>query len=341
MYKKNNLYCFLLGVLATFLLGGCSADDVAGLPDEDIVPVRFEINRDGTYTRAPGDAALSVNRILILPFKKTDEIGANDPTNFQPDFSAAKQIDVNSFPAVATMLNLSAASTYQIMVIGYNRNDYDFANQGSSSRRFSMGSMATPTTLANMYLQPMDVTAVPEFFSCMGVGYQQSTLVGNYFKPGDINNVRGTLKRIVSGFTLTVHNVPSFVSSMTLVAEQLVTATKALDGSPLLWQSQGDGGVRVLGTQTPILGKVTISRYMLSAPDAQKSLFYLDVSLYGLPVERYTVKVPDTPNVSSGNRIIFLPNHWVQLSGDYNTLNIGFTLTDNVNLDDPAWDGLQ
>lgn len=81
-------------------------------------------------SRAPGDAALSVNRILILPFRKTDEASSNDAANFIPEYSAARQLDVNSFPAVVTMLTLSAASTYQLLVIGYNRSDYDFTGGG-------------------------------------------------------------------------------------------------------------------------------------------------------------------------------------------------------------------
>ena len=118
MRKTGYITILLTGFLATLLLGSCSTDDVAELPLEEGVQVRFEIKRDGIMSRAPGDAALSVNRILILPFRKTDEASSNDAANFIPEYSAARQLDVNSFPAVVTMLTLSAASTYQLLVIG-------------------------------------------------------------------------------------------------------------------------------------------------------------------------------------------------------------------------------
>lgn len=64
------------------------------------------------------------------------------------------------------MLTLSAASTYQLLVIGYNRSDYDFASGGGATKRFNIGSTGNPATLANLYLQPVNPAVVPEFFSC-------------------------------------------------------------------------------------------------------------------------------------------------------------------------------
>ena len=340
MRKAGYITILLTGFLATLLLGSCSTDDVAELPLEEGVPVRFEIKRDGVMSRAPGDAALSVNRILILPFRKTDEALPNDAANFVPEYSAARQLDVNSFPAVVTMLNLSASSTYQLLVIGYNRSDYDFASGGGVTKRFNIGSTGNPATLANLYLQPVNPTVVPEFFSCFGSGYQGTTLVGPLFKPSQINYVTGTLKRLVSRLTLEVTDIPAYVNSMTLIAEQLVTATRATDGTALAWQTVGDSGIKTLATQAPVSGKVSFNQFLLAIPDSRKTLFYLDVS-YGIFTERYTVKLPDTPGVVSGNRIIFTPNHWVKVTGNYANINIGFTLAGNINLDDNAWDGLQ
>lgn len=340
MDKCRHTYKFWAFVLISFFIGGCTVDDTAGDNPADITEVKLSIDGDMAFTRAPGDAALSVNRILIVPFRKTNESLTDDPVNYVPEYNAARQIDVNSFPAVATMLNLSAASTYQIMIVGYNRNDYDFANQNSASRTFSLGSVATPATLANVYLQPVKPTVVPEFFTCIGNGYMKGTLVGTRFKPGQVNNVQATLKRIVSGFTLDVSNIPGFVTSVSLVAEKLVTATRSTDGTPLLWQVVGDGGLKTFGSMAPVASKVHFNYYLLATLDAQKTLFYLDVS-YGVFQERYTMKVADIPNVSLGNRITFTPNHWVKVTGDYANINLGFTITDNINLDDNAWDGIQ
>ena len=73
----------------------------------------------------------------------------------------------------------------------------------------------------------------------------------------------------------------------------------------------------------------------------RNTLLYLDVA-YGTGFkERYTVKIPDQTGVVSGNRITFDSNHWVKITGDYSSINLGFTLSGNINLDDNAWDGIQ
>ena len=342
MYNVNRTLCFLTVLLGILFLGGCSADeDLPVVPTENTVPVRFEIKSENlAFTRAPGDATLSVNRILILPFVKSNESLDNSAGNFTPVYSAAKQLNVPSFPTVATMLKLVATSTYQIAIIGYNQNDYDFANQSNPLRHFDIGSVTTPTTLANMYLQPVSPVSVPEFFSCLGNAYSGGVLQGTAFKPGQINYVQGNLARMVSGLSLDVTGIPGYVSSVTLVAERLVTASKATDGTPLLGQTAGDTGLKVFETQVPVSGNVSFKKFLLPTLDARNTLLYLDVK-YGIFTDRYTVKVPDMAGVSATNRITFTPNHWVKISGTYDLINIGFTISGNINLDDGAWDGLQ
>lgn len=342
MYNVNRTLCFLTVLLGTLFLGGCSADeDLPEVPAENTVPVRFEIKSENlAFTRAPGDATLSVNRILILPFVKTNESLSNSAGNFTPVYSAARQLNVPSFPAVATMLNLLPASTYQIAVIGYNQSDYDFTNQLSPSKRFDIGSVNTPTTLANLYLKPVSPVIVPEFFSCLGNAYSGSVLQGTAFKPGQINYVTGNLKRIVSGLSLSLTGIPGYVSSVTLVAERLATASKATDGTPLSGQTAGDGGLKTFETQVPVAGAVNFRKFVLPTLESRNTLFYLDIK-YGTVTERYTVKVSDMEGVSDNNRIIFTPNHWVKITGTYAAINLGFTISDNINLDDGVWDGLQ
>lgn len=339
MDSIKHIYGLINAILVAILLSACSQDEAIGVVPTDTIPVELNISYNEVFTRAPGDAALSVNRILIIPFRKTDEGLADDAVNFVPVYSSAKQIDIASFPTVATMLALSSASTYRIMIIGYNRNDYDFADPNKTSRRFSIGSATTPITLANFHLQPMDATKVPEFFTCIGEGYMKTQLIGSSFKPEQINNIKGTLKRIVSGFTLEISNIPDFVTSISLSAEQLVTATRATDGVPTLWQIPGDANVKTFGSRTPLAGKVNFNQYILSTLDARKTLFYLDVT-YGTFTEQYTMKIADETNVISGNRIILTPNHWVKITGNYSLINLGFILTGNINLDDDAWDGI-
>ncbi len=324
------------------VLGGCSTEDNRDLfPIESSIPVHLTITGINCYSRAPGDAAMSVNRILIIPFRKMNENLSNDPVNFIPEYNSARQLNVGTFPAVTTMLNLPLSSTYQLAIIGYNQNDYDFMNQNDALRKFSITSTSTPATLTNVCLQPSNAAIVPEFFSCLGIGYLKSTMVGPSFKPSQINNVKGTLVRLVSGLSLQINNIPSYVKSITLVAERLVTGIRASDAAPLTWQTAGDGSLKTLGTRAPVSGTVNFNLFMLPTTAARSTLLYLDVAYGNGFTERYTVKVPDSSGVVSGNRIIFNSNHWVKITGDYSSVNLGFTLTCNINLDDNAWDGIQ
>lgn len=343
MYNVNHTLCFLTVLLGTLFLGGCSADEeLPAVPSEGTVPVRFEITSENlAFTRVPGDATLSANRLLMLPFVKTDENQGNSPSNFTPVYSAAKQLNANTFPVVGTMLNLNAASTYQIVIIGYNQNDYDFTNPASPSRRFDIGSATEPITLDNLYLKPVSPVSVPEFFTCIGNAYSASgVLQGAAFKPGQTKYVTGSLTRIVSGLTLNMTGIPGYITSITLVAERLATASKPTDGTPLSWQTAGDAGLKVFETQVPVAGSVSFNKLVLPTMDAQNTLLYLDVT-YGMFTDRYTVKVPDQAGVSAANRLTFNPNHQLNITGTYSSINLGFTLSETINLDDDAWDGLQ
>lgn len=341
MRRTNRNISFLAALLAMMWLGGCSTDDIPDENSDDKVSVPLTLTKESLdITRAPGDVNLSVNRVLILPFKKTNESLTNDPVNFAPDYSAAKQVDVNGFPLLTPLMQLTAGSTYQIMAIGYNRNDYDFANPANAGRRFDIGLAGMPLTLADMNLKLTSAPNVPEFYSIMGSGYKNGILVGQTFKPGDINNVKGLLSRKSSGLTLDITAIPAFVKSISLSAEQLVTAIAAVDGTPVQWQTAGDAGVKLLGTLTPVAGRTTFNLFMLPTLDARKTLLYLDVA-YGSTSERYTVKIVDNTGVVSGNRVTFTPNHWVRITGTYANINLGFVLSDDINLDDNSWDGIQ
>lgn len=329
-----------LGILFILSMGSCSEEESLPEPTSQTVSVVLDLKGDlQTITKAPGDAALSVNRVLILPFRKINEALTNDPANFSPDYSAAEQIDVTAFPVNAARLNLSASSTYQIIIIGYNQTDYDFTNPNNITRRFSIGP-ANGATLANFYLQAVNPTIVPEFFVCSGLGYMNGSPVGTAFMPGQVDRIIGNLTRLVSGLSLDITAIPSVVSSISLVAEQLVIASQALNGMPSLWQTAGDSGPKTLGVQSPVAGRIIFNLFLLPTWDSRNSLFYLDITQTNGTV-RYPVKLADTPGLSVANRISLLPNHWLIMTGNYLNLSNGFILVNNINLDDPAWDGLQ
>ena len=52
------------------------------------------------------------------------------------------------------------------------------------------------------------------------------------------------------------------------------------------------------------------------------------------------MQITNEPNVVSGNRITFSPNHWVKITGNFTNSGLVFILSGTINLDDNAWDGI-
>ncbi len=341
MKREGCILSFFWSFLAVLIFGRCTADEIAvESPREKDSEIPLSIQIGQPQTRVPGDTLFSVNRLLLLPFRQSNPGAGEAPSNYVPLYDKVKQVDASFFPVTTQTLALPSADRYQLLVIGYNRTDYDFTYPTNAFRRFSIGSTSSSPTLDNVYLQPVDPTDVPEFFVCIAEGYKNTTYIGPRFSPPQINHMTGTLKRIVGGFTLQISGIPSSVGSISLTAEQLVTAIRASDGTPLTWQTPGDSGKKLFGNQAPSSGRVTFNTYLLATPGDRKTLFYLDVAT-GASTERFTMKVTDTPEVASANRIIFSPNHWVNITGNYTDIKPGFFISGSINLDDNAWDGLQ
>lgn len=327
--------------MSNILLQACSKEEIK-IQNKNEVAVPFEINNspESLFSILFESNSYTVNRILLLPFRKSNEAVTNEDINFIPDFSEAKQFDINSFPAYATMLNLTAGYSYKVMVIGYNRNDYNFANPATTGTRFAINSISSPTQLDNIQLSLASPVSTPEFFVCTCDASVNNVSLGNIFIPQQNLKLSGSLKRIVSGLSLEIINIPDFVDSISLVAEQLVTAVKVKDATATVWQTAGDTGNKILGIQTPSDNKVSFGINLLPSFDAHKAKLFLDIH-YGQFTDRYTVKVNDVAGVSSSNSIIFLPNQVVNITGDYSNIDIGFTISGSINLDDDSWDGLQ
>lgn len=332
---------YAIAVLVSLLAVSCnSADDDGGIPG-GMVPVDVQVSLDDADTKAfsnPGGH--QVNRVLFLPFKKTDESLTDDDSNFVPVYSFAVQKDITGFPLTDVMLNMLSGSTHKVMVIGYNSSDFDFNNRSNPANRFDIGSAGPSVTLANFHLYPKSPVLVPEFFVCMATAYDGATPKGDAFKPESAYTVSGTLQRLVSGVSVKVTDVPSFVKSITLSAENLVKASFARNGVVSLYQTTGDGGTRIINKKSPDAnGTVEFDQLLLPTFYDHRTGFFLDVEL-GSTTERYVVKVPDT-SVSTNNKLILNPNEALNISGSYSTINLGFTLGFLINLDDDNWDGIQ
>lgn len=343
MYKRcfYPILFYLLGITGCLSFSGCSDEAKMESADSHIT-IPFEVNagQRSLLTSSFEDNSHSVNRILILPFRKTSEGATDDDANFVPEYTAARQMDVRTFPAWASLLELSPAYSWKVVIIGYNSSDYDFAFPSQAGTRFAINSAVLPATLANLQLYPASPAATPEFFSCVCNAYIGTTSAGSVFKPQQGMRLEGNLTRLVSGLSLELTNVPAFVDSISLVAEQLVTSIRTTDGTPMQWQTAGDSGPKQLANQAPVQGGADFNVLLLPTTSVHNTQLFLDIHYAGL-TERYTVKVNDVPGVSLSNKITFASNQVVHISGSYASINIGFVITGNINLDDDAWDGIQ
>ncbi len=348
-HMANHLFRSLAWLLAAGALAACSKENPVHEAASTQVSVQVGLNPG---TRAMGDATSSVDRILILPFRKTSEAAPETASSYVPSYATAKELNINTFPArmLITNLNMTVGVTHRIVVVGYNSGDYTFnaSSPENVAGRFSIGSASAPTTLANFHLRTVSPASVPEFFACVCEGFDGiPASIGKSFLPEEVHSVQGTLTRLASGVSVTVSDIPAFVTSVSLAAEQLVAATRPVifasgdtEALPTVWQTPGDGGPRTLATAVPAGGTVVLEAFLLPTLDTRNTLLYLDIGL-GSTSQRYTIQIPDLAGVSASNRITFAPNAVVRITGSYDNIDVGFTLANDIDLDDNAWDGLQ
>lgn len=337
---RNRILHIILSYLIVTLFTGCTRTE-SPEDSEITLPVDLSINQKIT-TRALGDPTHSVNRILVLPFQKINpSFPDNNLNNFTPLYNFARQWDIATFPSGNLTLKLPKDFTYQVMVIGYNSGDFDFNNQASINNKFTIGSATTPTRLDNFHLYPKQPNVIPEFFTTFCTATNNGTSLGTTFTPSSNTNISltGQLKRLVSGLTVQITGIPGYVKSLSLSAERMVKATRVSDTIPSLIQTTGDGESRLIQKLVPSNNKVLFSNLLLPTKSNYNTKLYLNVN-YGSTTETYMIKVADSA-ISNGNSISLNPNHVVKIEGSYNKINLGFTLSYTINLDDNKWDGLQ
>lgn len=340
--KSGIQYIASLGLSFLFLFA-CSKPEVPEQPDSDLARVNVSVSKALDFSALPETKApvASVNRILVLPFQKLNtSLPDNNASNFIPAWNFAHQWDVNSFPTQSLTLGLPKSFTYKVLVIGYKQSDYDYFNQGAVSNLVELATQPAPTTLANFQLAPKSAWVVPEFYACFLTASQNGTPIGTVFTPGDNTSISlsGQLKRFVSGLSVSVTDIPGYVKSMTLVAEKMVKAVRVNDTIASAVQVSGDNENRVIQKLVPSAGTVNFDVFLLPTLNTNMSKYSLIVE-YDSTTETYQIQVPDS-EVSQGNSIILLANGRVAISGSYTRINIGFEISRTIDLDDPAWDGI-
>lgn len=334
----------LLLSLAATLFYGCSENGFKPEPTGELATLSLTLS-GSNLTRVSSDIGTNlhnVNRILVLPFQQTNAaLPDNDARKYIPDWGFARQYDIDAFPADSIELKLPESFTYQIVIIGYNRNDYDHQNPTASTNRVVLTDQPASVTLANFRLSPKSPNNVPEFFTCLCSATSGGSNIGSVFTPSRQNQISlsGNLKRIVSGLGVYLEEIPSYVRSITLKAGKMVKAIQINDTLASSVQTNGDNESRIIQALTPANQQVKFNEFLLPTLNTNKTLYYLDVD-YGTGIKTYTINVPDS-DISVSNQIILLPNDVVIIKGKFSDTHIGFTINRNINLDDDQWDGLQ
>ncbi len=284
--------------------------------------------------------SLTVKRIIVIPFVKRDESLSDDNENFVPDLNLMKQRDIVDFPVRDIVLYLEARRTYKLLVVGCKRRDYDLAFRGTAMNRFEMGTFDVTATLANFDLHPKTANQTPEFYTCVCRVDGTET---EAFLPDKTELLTGELTRIVSGLSVTITDIPTYVESISLIAENLTISSTAVTGSVVLFQDTGRNEDSLLATQVPTEeGTIEFNVYLLPMMPSHDTEFYLEVTQRNAgAVESHTIITDDMPGVVMNNRFMLWPNRALNLTGNFTKLNVGFQVnTSGINLDDPAWDGI-
>ncbi len=354
----NKIICYsyirlfgLLCCLYTLVLTGCSKDEdygKTGTQTAQKVSIPIEINSSQlSLLRSIEEQPYTIDRALILSYKKTDESMTNDDINFELDISllAAAQVNLDGLVTHKAMLEFISGSTYKVLVLGFNQNDGGIE---SATPKFNIGGAGNSTFATEEILLQKSPADVPELFTgvCQSyITYNEISPTGEYFKPEEITILKATITRLVSGLNLEITNIPDSISSISLVAETLVERIHPISyvaSSAYRWSPDNDNDDKTtFSTQVPVNGSVSFNHFLFPTFDTNKTKLYLDVQSTN-QTKRFLVKVNDVPGVSSDNSIIFTPNDVVKISGDYSKIDFGFIIElATINLDDNDWDGLE
>ncbi len=336
MKRLSNIFC----PLVLCLLASCVKTErlAPEQPQEQLVAVNLDLSAGGSLaaTRAFSDTGTSrVDRVLILPFAKTNEALPDDDANFVLDYSLIRQIDLaDPLPnegKLAVSLFLQPDVSYKIAALGFGQQDFDYADLTNPNATLLMVVMkGVEMKLSDFMIQTFSMAHRPELFGCMcHEGGDENDTV---FNASGSTALAGTLTRMVGGFSVRITDIPDYVTSISLIPKDL-TVTVNLYGVPAYTLGEPYYGLTLETLEPDASGTVEFEEFLFAAFDPMS--FRLDVML-GTSIESYTV----TTN-SGVTTFPIAPNQAINLSGSYaEAINFGFTAANTINLDDDAWDGL-
>ncbi len=295
--------------------------------DEGLVAVELSLDAVELTRAFSNGQPVDIDRVLLLPFVKEGSAGTD--ADFRFDQNLAIQVDVASFPTPEIIMHLSGGNPYKIVALGYKSADYDWSTK---SGKFAIGGYSLEDT--GFWIP--DATQAPVvYMDVCSVNSAEEFVAANALQ------IEGTLMRMVAGVSLSLTAIPDFVTGIDLVATGDLTTSIMLTGTPAGTQSPGDDLSRTLATLSPVrgaspdTGTVDFNGYIL--PSSANLGYQLVVHLGISSTQTYTVM--------AGGATTFpvLANQASNLSGDYTTaINFGFVMGTGgaINLDDPAWDGI-
>ncbi len=335
----KSIFTSLLLSAAVLLLAGCSRERLDGLAGGRVdVSVAFDGN--GLPLTKAFTGTHDVDRVLLIPFAKIDRSGADTYDNFTPESDWIRQVDVNDFP-VAASLSLIPGMEYIVLAIGYNHTGLDYDTQGLTGTGFGMAFAGDTALLSDMVIGiPSPYTypfAAPELFRCFCTPASGEQV----FTASDTVSLTGDLTRMVSGLSLQISNIPDDVTSIDLRAEMLTYSITATSLLPMLYDTSPETDNNLIGSQTPVSGAAAFDTMLFPTAQVYSTKLHVDIIKNG-NTERHEIKVNDLEGVSSDSAITLTPNGVVSISGDYDKIDTGFTVTGSqFNLDSDNWDGVQ
>ncbi len=310
-------------ILGTCLLWSCQSDPDWGDP----VGIDMRIGADNVInTRAfSNDDPLSVDRILVMPFTKSDGLEENN-ANYMAAPELAVQLDVDNFPVEDLKIFLSPMSTCKLVVLGFNRQDYDHYNRDPQTDDIVIGYAGSlyDLNIEDMMTGNLSPQNAELFYD-----------MSEPFRPGSGTSVSATLVRMVGGLSVTLTNVPDGVELRLYHTSAFASRWKPID------RTAADNYTQTGYYQMTTAGGV--SSY---------SRFYFPTGGTPLTMEIEAVDTATREQIarvrvatSGGTEFNMVANQAINLSGDYRSVILGQELfvanpgDTGINLDDDVWDG--
>ena len=313
---------------AALILGVCMLWSCQSGPDwSDPVEIDMRIGADNVIdTRAfSDDDPLSVDRILVIPYTKSNAL-PEDNANYTAAPDLVVQMDVDLFPVEDIKVLLSPLSTCRLVVLGFNRQNYDFYNQDPQTDDIVInyeGSLSD-LSIEDMMTGNLSPQNTELFYD-----------VSDPFRPGSGTSVSATLVRMVGGLSVTLTSVPDGVDTRLYHTSSFVSRWMAIG------RTAADNYTQTGYYQMTTAGGV--SSY---------SRFYFPTGGTPLTMEIEAVDTATREQIarvrvatSGGNEFNLAANQAINLSGDYRSVILGQELfvanpgDTGINLDNDNWDG--